>query len=221
MRIHLASTSIDEIRWAMTSGLADGVFTTPSMMVDVDDDDDERALIESICRVTALPVSVAVRHVDEEQIYRDGRELGRISDQVVVQIPFVEDAMSAMRRLRDDGVRVAATLVFSAAQALLASKVGASAVITNVPQLEAQGDDPVRVVREMRAALEAHDRECDVIAAFVRTPAQFAAVAIARADGVAIDASTLRALMLHPLTDRGMDAFLGDLSRRPRPRTVP
>lgn len=221
MKIFLVSTSLDDIRWATESGLADGVLTTPALLAQSGPDAEGRDLIAEICRVTTCPVAVSVAHVDPDAIYRDGRELARLSDQVVVQIPFVEDALGAMHRLSVDGVRVAATLVFGAAQALIASKVGASAVVASLPQLDAQGDDPAEVIHAMRRVLDAHDGECDVMAALPRTSGQFAAVAAAGADAVAVDPATLRALLLHPLTDRGMDQLLGELSRRPKPRAVP
>jgi transaldolase len=221
MKIFLASTKMDDITWATSTGLADAVYTTPALLSDVTVDGDGRDFIAEVCRATSVPVAVSVTHVKAEEVYRDGRELARISDQVLVQVPFVEDAIPAISRLASDGVRVAATLVFNAAQAVLASKVGATAVVTSLSQLDAQGDDATAVVSGMRAALDVHDCECDVIATFARNAAHFTGCALAGADAIALDTPTLHALLVHPLTDRGLDQLLGDLSRRPKPRAVP
>lgn len=218
MKIFLATADLTEIRWAVDHGLTDGVLTTPRLLSAADPTGDGRDVLTEICRAVALPVWAAVGAVNAADIYRDGRELARISDQIVVQIPFVEDATSAMRRLAIEGARVAATLVFNATQALLASKAGASAVSAQVDQLDAQGQDSVGVIREVRALFDRHAVECDVLAFQPRNAAHFAACALAGADSIAVAADTLRSLLLHPLTDRGLDQFLSELSKRPKPR---
>ena len=220
MKIYLASADLGEIRWAAQSGLADGVLTTPALLGTVAPEDDGRDVLVEICRAVTLPVFVSAAAVNEADIFRDGKDLARISDQVIVQVPFVEDAIGAMRRLQADGVRIAATLVFNAAQALLASKVGAVAVVTNLAQLDAQGQDGPEIVGEMRAVFDAHETECDVIAAFASSASQLVACALAGADAIAVETAAMHALLVHPLTDRGLDQFLTDLSRRPKPRSL-
>lgn len=212
MKIFLASTSLDEILWATENGLADGVVTTPAMHTP-STGGDSRAHLAEICRVTGLPVCATVGSVTSAEIYRDGRELAKISDQLLVQVPLVEDAIVAMRRLSAEGVRVVATLVFNAAQALLAAKVGASMVSTSMDQLDALGHDSSAVVRDIRAVFDGNAVECDVMAAHPRNAMQFTGCAIAGADSVAVTATVLRSLLLHPLTDRGLDQFLTDVSR--------
>ena len=125
----------------------------------------------------------------------------------------------AMRRLRADGVRVVVTLVFTAAQAVLAAKAGAFMVTVALDQLDAFGHDGTDVVRSVGTLFAAHGMECDVLAAQPQHAAQFARCAEAGADVVAVAPDVLRALLLHPLTDRGLDQFLRDLSvhRQPRP----
>jgi transaldolase len=212
MKLLLATADLDEIRWAATNGLLDGVLTTPALLRAVGVEDD-RHRIDEICRLSPTPVYVAVHAVTGDDIYRDARDLARLSDQIIVQVPLVEDAFGAMHRLHADGVRIAAMLVFNAAQALLAAKAGASTVVTPLDQLDAVGHSGGEVVRELRRVFDASRTECDILAVRPTTAQQFSESALAGADGVAIAPDVLRSLLLHPLTDRGIDQFLNDVSR--------
>lgn len=212
MKIFLATASLDDLSWGAAHGLVDGVLTSPALLAD-EPVDDARAHIGELCRVVHGPIFAAVHTIDAAGAYRDGKELAKLSDQIVVQVPMVEDTLGAMRRLQADGVRVAATLVFSAAQALLAARAGASSVVCDVARLDAAGHDGVAMIAQIRSAFDSSDAECDVIALHAASPAQFGACALAGADAVAVTADRCRALLLHPLTDRAIDAFLGDVSR--------
>ena len=156
--------------------------------------------------------------VSGADIYRDARDLAKLSDHVIVQIPLVEDAVSAIRKLSAEGVRVGATLVFNAAQAILAAKAGASMVATAIDQLDAYGHDALEVVSELRAVFSDGRVECDVLALNPQNATQFAGCAVAGADSVALSPALLRSLLLHPLTDRGLDQFLSELARGHRSR---
>lgn len=218
MRIFIATAKLDDIRWAHSHGLIDGVLTTPSLLTAQVHPAGANDLLADICRVATFPVAITVGAVNANDIHRDARELAKLSDSVIVQVPFVEDAISAMKRLRSEGVRVAATLVFNAAQAVLAAKAGAAMVCVHVDQLDAQGHDGVDTIAEIHQIFATHGIECDVLAALPRNAAQFTGCAIAGADAIAISSDVLRALLLHPLTDRGLDQFLTDLSRTHRTR---
>ena len=222
MRIFLATASAAEIRWAHENGLIDGVMTTPALIASSRAHNgggaDVHELLGEICGLADVPVFAAVGALGADEIYRDGRELAKVSDQIVVQVPMVEDALNPIRRLRSDGVRVAATLVFNAAQALLAAKAGAAMAVTYVDQLDAYGYDGAGIVRDVREAFDAGGAECDLVAAFPQNAAQFAACVVAGAHCIAVSPLVLRSLLVHPLTDRGVDQFLRDLARRPKPR---
>jgi transaldolase len=212
MKIYLATASIDDVAWGAAHGMVDGVYTTPGLLAD-DADAEMRAHLADLCRLVHGPIFAAVHAVDATDAYRDGKELAKISDQIVVQLPLVEETLGAMRRLQADGVRVCAGHVFNTAQALIAARAGASSVVTAIDRLDAAGRDGVSVLAELRTAFDASDAECDVIALHPGSPAQFGACAIAGADAVALSADRCRDLLVHPLTDRGIDEFLGDVAR--------
>ena len=218
MKIFIATAKLDDIRWAHSHGLVDGVLTTPPLLTAEVHPAGASDLLADICGVAAFPVAATVGAVNAEDIYRDARDLAKLSDSVIVQIPFVEDAIAAIRRLSAEGVRVAATLVFNAAQAVLAAKAGAGTVSVHVDQIDAQGQDGVDTIAEIHQVFRMHGVECDVLAAMPRNAAQFTGCALAGADAIAVSPETLRALLLHPLTDRGIDKFLTDLSRTHRTR---
>jgi transaldolase len=220
MKIFVATASVRDVQWAADSGLADGVITSPAMLREAADDGDERELLAAICKAATGPVCAAVGAVNAADIYRDARELAKISDQIVVQVPLLEESVTAIRRLRADGVRAVATLVYTTAQAVLAAKAGAFMVNIAVDQLDAVGHDGADVVRDVCTLFAAHAIECDVLASLPQHAAQFARCATAGADVVALATDVLRALLLHPLTDRGLDQFLRDLSVHHRPRAT-
>lgn len=218
MKIFIATAKLDDIRWAQSHGLIDGVLTTPPLLTAEVHPAGASELLADICGVAAFPVAATVGAVNAADIYRDARDLAKLSDSVIVQIPFVEDAIEAIRRLSAEGIRVAATLVFNAAQAVLAAKAGAGTICVHVDQIDAQGQDGVDTIAEIHRVFHMHGVECDVLAAMPRNAAQFTGCALAGADVIAVSPETLRALLLHPLTDRGIDKFLTDLSRTHRTR---
>jgi len=213
VKIYLASANIDDIRWAVRRRLIDGVLTTHALVAEQAPGSEYDLLVE-ICRVAAGPVLVTAHALTAADVYRDARALAKISDQVTVQIPFLEDVVEAIHRLATDGVRVAATLIFSAAQALLAARAGAAGVVVPVDDLDGAGHDASAVLRELRSVFDSTGAEADVVALRPTNAAQFAACAAAGVDGVAVSTEVLRALLVHPLTDRGLDQFLYDLSRQ-------
>src|SRR3954465_13946942 len=182
MNIYLESVDLDEIRSAASAGLADGVaFTHPTS-----DSDGENAYkrerLEEISREFAFPVGVPVGAGTSGDIYSEARELAKISDHVVVQIPLVEDSLVPMARLTAEGVVVCATFVYSAGQAIIAAKTGAAAVRITLEDLERYGQPGTRTIGEIKSALEAGGQECDVMAASPISSVQFAECALAGAD---------------------------------------
>src|SRR3954466_10387475 len=219
MNIYLESIDLDEIRNAAAAGLADGVTFSRTVSSADGAGGNTRKRLEEISREFAFPVCVPVGAVTSNDIYNEARELAKVSDHVVVQIPLVEDSLVPMARLTAEGVSVCATFVFSAAQAIIAAKTGAAAVRVTLEELENYGQPATRILADIKNALDAGGAECDVVAASPRTAVQFAECALAGADIVSITPDALRRLVLHPLSDRGIDKFLSELARRPKSRT--
>jgi transaldolase len=219
MNIYLESVNLEEIRNAASAGLADGVaFSHVAFSADAPDSSAKERL-EEISREFAFPICVPVGAVTSGDIYTEARELAKISDHIVVQIPLVEDSLIPMTKLSAEGVVICATFVFNAAQAIIAAKAGASAVRVTLGELEAYGQPGAQALAEIKNVLDSGGEECDVMAASPESAVQFAECAAAGADIVCISPATLRALVVHPLSDKGIDRFLSDLAKRPKSRT--
>jgi transaldolase len=214
MKLLVASADLGEIASLCDAGLADGVYTTPALLHEAEPTGDAFTRLDEICRLANRPVYAMAGAATTGDIVRAGRDLARLSDHLVVRIPFVEDAVPAIRRLSAEGVRVCATFVFNAAQALLAAKAGARAVSVQADALEAHGEDGAAVVAGIHELFARHQVGCDVLAVPCTTPARLLAFSRAGADVVAMTGADLRAMLLHPLTDRGMDQHLSELARQ-------
>lgn len=151
MKLLIAGTSLDDVRWAASAGLADGVYTTPAGL---GDEADPRDHVIALARASGAPVHVSIHAVVAADAYREAREIARLHDQLVVHLPLIEDVVATMHRLRGDGVRVAASFVLTPAQALLAARAGASAVVTPLPAVVEAGLQPDVVLRGIREVLE-------------------------------------------------------------------
>jgi transaldolase len=152
--------------------------------------------------------------ITADDIYRDGKELAKIADNIVVEVPVIEDGLRATARLAADGIRVTATLVCSVAQALFAAKAGAHSVSAFMGRVDDIGGDGSGLIRDIRQLFDRHHVECELNAASIRAPRQFAEAAFLGADAAAVPPDVLRLLLVHPLTDLGLDHFLNDWSKR-------
>jgi transaldolase len=216
LNIFVETVSLEEVRRSANAGFADGV-VLPESEYAGSQSAEGRELIESIAQEFAIPVCVGVAVLDADEIYRQAREVAKISDNIVVQLPLVEDAIAPMHRLSLEGVDVCATFVFTPAQAVLAAKAGASSVRISLQDLDAQGQTGTGAVSEIRSLLEASECECDVMVSSPSTSTQFTECIAAGAQIVSLRPGVLDSLLLHPLTDRGLDRFLNSLGRRPKP----
>lgn len=214
MKILLDTASLDEVRWATELGIVDGISTDPTLIAEEDSTEEYHELLAELCRLTRGPVLAPVLAITADDIYRDGKELAKIADNIVVEVPVIEDGLKATARLAADGIRVTATLVFSAAQALFAAKAGAYSVSAFIGRLDDIGGDGISLISDIRALFDRHHVECELNAASIRTPRHFADAAVVGADAAAVPPSVLRLLLVHPLTDLGLDHFLYDWSKR-------
>lgn len=213
MKIFLDTASLADIRWASQAGLIDGVTTNPTLLAKAAGDVEPNDVLKEICSLVDGPVSAEVVAVDAEGMYREGRELAKLAENVVVKIPMIEEGLSAIRRLVSDGIRVNVTLCFSSVQCLLAAKAGATYVSPFLGRLDDVGHEGMDVIREARLIFDNYDLETQILAASIRHPRHVAEAAMLGADVATMPTEVLRKLLLHPLTDRGLDQFLNDWSK--------
>ncbi len=213
MKFFLDTANLAEIEWAASAGLIDGVTTNPTLLAKDAGDTDPTDLLQQICSMVSGPISAEVISVDADGMYEEGRKLARIADNIVIKIPMLEEGMVATRKLRAEGIGVNVTLCFSSVQCLIAAKAGATFVSPFIGRVDDIGHDGMDVIRETRVIFDNYAIETELLAASIRHPRHVADAAMLGADIATIPTSTLRRLLLHPLTDRGIDQFLNDWSK--------
>jgi transaldolase len=213
MLFFLDTANLADIRWAARAGLIDGVTTNPSLVAKVAGDRDPRDMLRDICAAVDGPVSAEVVGVQTDDMYREGRELAKLADNIVVKIPMIEDGIVAVRRLVAEGIRVNVTLCFSSLQCLVAAKAGATYVSPFIGRIDDAGQDGMDVIRESRLMFDNYGIETQILAASIRHPRHVADAAMLGADVATMPTDVLRKLLLHPLTDRGLDQFLNDWAK--------
>jgi len=214
MKLFIDTADIKEIREAKKLGLIDGVTTNPSLVARTGRK--FRECVEEICAEVEGPVSLEVAAVDAEGMLREARELAKIGENVVVKIPIIREGLKAVRALTDEGIATNVTLVFSPIQALLAAKAGASYVSPFVGRLDDIGHEGMEVVGEILNLFDNYDLETEVIVASVRHPVHVLEAARLGADVATIPFNVLVRLLDHPLTDKGLKAFLDDWAKVPK-----
>jgi transaldolase len=213
MKLFLDTANLADIRWATQVGLIDGITTNPTLLAKAAGDVDPNDVLKEICSLVDGPVSAEVVAVDGDGMYTEGRELARLADNIVVKIPMIEEGLPVVRRLVADGIKVNVTLAFSAVQCLLAAKAGATYVSPFLGRLDDVGHDAMDVIRETRTIFDNYGYETEILAASIRHPRHVAEAAILGANVATMPTEVLKKLLLHPLTDRGLDQFLNDWSK--------
>lgn len=216
MKLLLTTTELDELQWAADRQWADGVYLSAAATVLGDRPDIGNGWLAEAGRIVGAPVYASVRSIQADEMAREARDLSRAGEQVIVVLPFVEDAIAVIRRLTSEGLQVAADYVFSGAQALLAAKAGAMAVIVPSTHRDAYGRAGLDALPEIRGVLDGAAVECDLVAAEPHTAMEFGECAASGVDAVAVSLTALRAFATHPLTDRGVDHYLNTAGRRAR-----
>src|SRR5216110_656442 len=213
MKFFLDTASLKDISWAAQAGLIDGITTNPSLLSKQAGDLDPRDVLKEICSLVEGPVSAEVVAVDTEGMLKEGKELAKIADNIVVKIPMLEDGMVAVRRLAADGIRTNVTLCFSSVQCLIAAKAGASYVSPFIGRLDDVGQEGMDVIREARVIFDNYQIGTEILAASMRHPRHVVEAAMIGADVATLPPDVLKKLLLHPLTDRGLEQFLADWNK--------
>lgn len=216
MQFFLDTADLAEIRRAVDAGLIDGITTNPSLLAKAAGSAGQpREILAEITRLVPGPISAEVVATATDGMLREGRELAKIADNIVVKVPLTEAGLVACRRFRDEGIRVNVTLCFSPAQALLAAKAGASYISPFIGRLDDVATDGMQLIAQVVQIYENYDFETEVLVASVRHPQHIVQAALVGAHVATLPAKVLHQLMNHPLTDKGLAAFLADWEKLP------
>jgi transaldolase len=211
MKFFVDTADVAEIRELNDFGLLDGVTTNPSLILK--SGRDIREVTKEICDIVDGPVSAEVTAIDYEGMMQEAAVLARIADNIVIKLPLTLDGLKACKALTSDGHQTNVTLCFSAMQALLAAKAGATFISPFVGRLDDINLDGMELIREIRQIYDNYGYETEILAASIRTINHVKEAALIGADVVTVPPATLKALVKHPLTDKGLDAFLADWAK--------
>src|SRR5688572_29609618 len=215
MKFFIDTANLDEIREANELGLIDGVTTNPSLVAK-EGNVDFKEHIAKICEIVKGDVSAEVTSLDTEGMLREGRELAKIAPNVVIKCPLTLDGLKATRTLRSEKIKVNVTLCFSAAQALLAAKAGATYISPFIGRIDDIAQDGMQLIRDIVQIYDNYGFATEVLAASIRHPMHLVDCALAGADVATIPFKVIQQLVKHPLTDKGLEGFLADWKKSGR-----
>jgi transaldolase len=208
MKLFVDTGNVSEVEALAAIGILDGVTTNPSLLAK--EKSDYRAILQQICRLVQGPVSAEVVATDTAGMVREGRELAAIDEHIVVKVPFTKDGVKACKALAAEGTRVNVTLIFSATQAWLAAKAGATYVSPFVGRLDDIGTTGMGLIREIVDIFDNFEFATEVLVASVRHPIHIVEAARMGADVVTAPPAVIEQCFRHPLTDIGLERFLKD-----------
>ena len=215
MKFFIDTANLDEIKEANELGLIDGVTTNPSLVAR-EGDVDFKEHLKKICDMVKGDISAEVTALDTEGMLKEGRELAKVADNVVIKVPLTLDGLKACRTFRAEGTKVNVTLCFSEAQALLAAKAGASYISPFIGRLDDVATDGMQLIRNIVQIYDNYGFATEVLAASIRHPMHIVDCALAGADVATIPFKVIQQLVKHPLTDKGLEGFLNDWKKSGR-----
>ena len=211
MKFFVDTADVDEIRELADTGLLDGVTTNPSLIMKSGRDIME--VTKEICELVDGPVSAEVTATDFDGMMKEAAVLAKIADNICIKLPLTMDGLKACKALTSKGHQTNVTLCFSANQALLAAKAGATYISPFIGRLDDMAIDGMELIEDIRTIFDNYGFETQILAASIRTVNHVKDAALAGADVSTIPPSTLKALVKHPLTDKGLEAFLADWAK--------
>lgn len=214
MKIFIDSGNLDEIREAASMGLVDGVTTNPSLVAK--SGKPLSALIAEICEVVDGPISAEVLATDCEGMLREGRELAKIHDNVVVKVPLIAEGLKAVRTFTAEGIKTNVTLCFSPSQGLLAAKAGATYISPFLGRIDDISGDGLELIEQLVTIYSNYGFATEVLAASIRHPVHLVQAALSGSHAATLPLSVIRQLLNHPLTDAGLARFLADAKKIPQ-----
>lgn len=212
MKFFIDTANLKEIQEAYDLGVLDGVTTNPSLMAKegIKGDANVRAHYKSICNIVDNNVSAEVIATDFENIIKEGKELAKIDDKIVVKVPMIKDGVKAIKKFSSEGIRTNCTLVFSAGQAILAAKAGASYVSPFIGRLDDISQDGLELIAQIRQIYDNYGFDTEILSASVRHTMHLIQCAEIGSDVVTCPLNVITSLLNHPLTDSGLAKFLAD-----------
>jgi transaldolase len=215
MKFFIDTANLAQIREANDLGVLDGVTTNPSLMAKegIRGDDAVYDHYRAICSIVDGDVSAEVIATDYPGMVAEGRLLASLHSNIVVKVPCTRDGIKAIRTFTDEGIRTNCTLIFSAGQALVAAKAGASYVSPFIGRLDDIGSDGLSLIEKIRTIYDNYDFDTEILAASVRHPMHILDCAELGADVMTGPLSAILGLLSHPLTDKGLEQFLADHAR--------
>jgi transaldolase len=211
MKFFVDTADVKEIRELNDMGLLDGVTTNPSLILKSGGDIIE--VTRQICDIVKGPVSAEVTATEYSAMMAEAAVLSKIADNIAIKVPLTLDGLKACRALRAEGHMVNVTLCFSANQALLAAKAGATFISPFIGRLDDTGIEGMELISEIRTIYDNYGFKTEILAASIRTVNHVKQAAMIGADIATIPPTTLKALVKHPLTDKGLEAFLADWAK--------
>lgn len=208
MKFFIDTANLDEIREAADLGLLDGVTTNPTLLSK--EKGNPQDILREICKIVAGPVSAEVIATDAAGMLREGLELRKLGANIVIKVPMTVDGLKAIRAFSDQGIPTNCTLIFSATQALMAAKAGATYASPFVGRLDDISSEGMGLIEEICTIYRNYDFSTEVLVASIRSPMQVKTAALLGADVATIPASVIKQLVKHPLTDLGLERFLAD-----------
>ncbi|MFP4668031.1 MAG: fructose-6-phosphate aldolase [Desulfobacterales bacterium] len=208
MKFFIDTANVDEIREAHEMGMVDGVTTNPTLIAK--EGRDFKEIINEICAIVDGPISAEAISLDSEGLIAEARELAKINKNIVVKIPMTIEGMKAVRTLSAEGIGTNVTLIFSPLQALMAAKAGASYASPFVGRLDDLSQEGMELVEQIVSIYDNYGFQTEVIVASIRSPLHVLESALMGADIATIPFSVLKKLAAHPMTDKGIQAFLDD-----------
>jgi len=215
MKFFIDTANLNEIKESGEMGLIDGVTTNPSLIAK-EGKVDFKKHIAKICELTPGDVSAEVTALDAEGMLKEGREYAKIAPNVVIKCPLTLDGLKATSTFRDEGTKVNVTLCFSAAQALLAAKAGATYISPFVGRLDDIGQNGMSLISDILQIYENYNFSTQVLVASIRHPMHIVESALLGAHVATIPFKIIQQLVKHPLTDKGLDSFLDDWKKSGR-----
>ncbi|MFN9501460.1 MAG: fructose-6-phosphate aldolase [Chryseotalea sp.] len=212
MKFFIDTAYLNEIKEAYDLGVLDGVTTNPSLMAKegIKGHDNIKAHYKAICNIVDNNVSAEVIATDLEGMIKEGYELAKIDDKIVVKVPMIKDGIKAIKKFNSEGIRTNCTLVFSPGQAILAAKAGASYLSPFIGRLDDISQDGLEFISQVRLIYDNYGFETEILAASVRHTMHLVQCAEIGADVVTCPLNVITALLNHPLTDSGLAKFLAD-----------